>query len=169
MKKIFLCLCLLAAATCGFAQRLTSGTLKPLADEKKLNIEVDYTDALIDNLPVEDFAATRDNWELAQTELWGKFVATLNEKMIASNVSLLRCGHFEDAYTLVLRVEAIAHKGAMRATVDILDREGNVIATISNLKSDGGHIGSFYNLAGDGIRDAAERLVPVINRGRFAK
>jgi hypothetical protein len=44
-----------------------------------------------------------------------------------------------------------------------------VIATISNLKSDGGHIGSFYNLAGDGIRDAAERLVPVINRGRFAK
>jgi hypothetical protein len=162
MKKILLCLTLLCSLHLGYAQKLLSGSLAALEQETRLNVQIDYSEALLDNLTLEDFVLTHNNWELAQTELWGKLVENLNDKLSRRSLRMV-CGHFKDAYTLVLRVQVIDRRGNQRSLVDIRDREGNVIAVLQ-VSGDGGHIGSFYNLAGDGMEDVGDALGRYLRR-----
>jgi hypothetical protein len=156
MKKLLLLLALACCTGMGYAQKLVSGSLAALSHETRLNVEIDYSEAVLNNLTLDDFVATNDKWELAQTELWTKFVEKLNEGMSSRQPRLL-AGHNESGYTLVLHVLDIDKKGNQRSVVKIKDAAGNTIAEI-NANGDGGHFGSFYNLAGDGMKDIGERV-----------
>jgi hypothetical protein len=81
MKKLLLLLALACCTGMGYAQKLVSGSLAALSHETRLNVEIDYSEAVLNNLTLDDFVATNDKWELAQTELWTKFVEKLNEGM----------------------------------------------------------------------------------------
>jgi hypothetical protein len=156
MKQIILLLALIGSVGFGYAQKLQSGSLSALKNETRLNVKIDYSEAILNHLSIDDFVATADNWELAQTELWGKFVTNLNEEMSQRKVRLVG-GHFQDAYTMVLRVQEIDGRGNQQAFVDFIAPTGETIAVVS-VRGDGGHFGSFYNLAGDGMKDVGERL-----------
>jgi hypothetical protein len=167
MKKFIMLICLISFCTLGFAQKLISGSIDALAQETRLNVQIDYSEAIMDNLALDDFIATHSNWELAQTELWGKFVENLNERMSRRRLRILG-GHFANVYTLVLHVKEINRKGDQKSIVNILDPEGNSIAELE-VKGEGGHIGSFYNLAGDGMKSVGEILGKYIKtRGQWS-
>jgi hypothetical protein len=163
MKKFIMLICLISFYTLGYAQKLISGSIDALAQETRLNVQIDYSEAIMDKLPIDDFVATHVKWELAQTELWGKFVANLNDEVGGRGQFL--CGHYDHAYTLVLHVKSIDDRGNQRSVAEVLDREGNSIAQIQ-VKGEGGSIGSFYNLAGDGMKSVGESLGKFIRRSR---
>ncbi len=178
MKKIVLCFIIVLVATSAKCQKLESGSLEELRNEK-VNFVVDFSKAEIDLLSEEDFLKKkclvedegekwRDYWYGECADLFiSRFSAECNKKC-ANLIVSGRCptmGKFPDArYTAIYRLQEVDADGELDGKIEIVDKQTNqIVATIKKVHGDGRHWGSIENLISDGMDDAGERI------GRFFK
>lgn len=159
MKKIFAVIVSLAIASFAYAQKV-SGSFKPLAEEGRAKVEVDFSKALIHGMSETEFAKYETDWEKDKPEIIGQFVGGLQ----AGIKNLAALGNFPETHaTLNVSVLTISPKGDYMCDA-ILLVDGAEVARISNIYAKGGKIGTKLNLIKDGAEHTGKTAGKLIRR-----
>ncbi len=81
-----------------FAQKVVAGSLESLKNESKLNLEVDYSEAVIHGMGVKEFAEYEQDWEKDQPEIVGDIIEGIQDK-IGDDYILLSDGTTTSKYS----------------------------------------------------------------------
>jgi hypothetical protein len=165
MKKFFLLAGLLLCFLPSNAQKLVSGSLEPVFKEKKLNVVIDYSQAVIDGVKESSLlnvgGERAKDWIEGKDELLSKFLLAMLP-IVDQHVSV---GRFEDAkYTFTFYPKSIDEDGEVRGDAAVTDAEGNEVAVITKINGDGGRWGSFINLCGDSFTRAGTSVGKFMDR-----
>ena len=74
MRKVYLCAVFLLSIVSMHAQKITKGSFIVLANEKTVNVTIDYNDSKIDGVPFEAFLESENKWEEGYNEIMLKFI-----------------------------------------------------------------------------------------------
>lgn len=159
MKKILITALMFVCVCSSYAQKVTYGSFDVLANEREVCVKLDYTGAMIDDLPFDVFLETEDNWDKGNREILLKFIKEANKE----ESGILFLTKKETKYILVFKAISVSGRGTTIGYLNLLDNEDNIIAKTDNFKARGGRFGTHINLMGD----AAERLGEMV--GSFIK
>lgn len=161
MKRSLITLtCLCAFLTFSFAQKITEGSLKPLVDYGKAKVVLNFNDALIHGMTVNDFADYEKDWYVDQPIIWRKFISGMIKKC-----NSIRLGNEIDAEIYItVNVLSVSTKGDYKCEVFITNSQGDKIACISGLNARGGTFGSKLNLIKDGAEHTGVLLGKFLER-----
>ena len=148
----------LVAISC-YGQKLEQGSFDPLKGEKKIQVEFDYTDAIMKKMTYVDYVAQEANWETGKKEILMKFIIEFNTATKGKIVATTE----DTNYKLIFKVSEVEKRGDTEAVGSIVDAEGKVIATIKDIEAEGGKWGTHINLMGDAAQNMGAAL------GRFFK
>lgn len=155
MKKfVYLLVFLTAFSASAFSQKITSGTLDVLKSQPRVNINLDFSKAIIHGMSVEKFAEYERDWETDKPTIVSYFVGEASRYCTTVPIGLFP----EAAYTVNIRVQSINTKGNYVCEADVTSAAGDKIATIAGLEAKGGHVGSKLNLIKDGARHTGAKL-----------
>lgn len=153
-----------------YAQKLVSGNFAAIYSEKQIQVKFDYKDALIKELPLEDFleaeqsefsnkefADFNEEWEDMKKHHLTSFINSWNKK--AKDKDLPRLVRDESPILLTVVFGRLDRDGEGYGTYVFSDTQtGKELAQIS-FKCDGGGIfGSMKNLIGEASEDNAEKF-----------
>ena len=165
MKKIFATLLFSVAlfATAG-AQKIT-GTFAPLAKEARVQMNVDFSEALIMGMSEEEFADFEEDWIHDKVEIVSLFYDNANDVLGGSPV----VGNYkmDTEYTLDLVVRTVDVRGNYDCDLYLLrnlaDGSQEEVARADGVYARGGKIGTKLNLMKDGAKHTGKEL------GKFLK
>ena len=149
MKRVSILAVLLLSVISIHAQKVTKGSFSVLANEKTVNITIDYKDSKIDKVPFEAFLESEEKWEEGYKEIMSKFIKSVNQ-----NSNIIYTSKQATNYQLVFKAINVDEDGETSGNLLLLDKDGNVIAIAEKFNANGGRFGSQTNLMGD----ASERL-----------
>lgn len=160
MKKLG-AIVLMGMVTMGcYAQKLAEGSLDALKGESRMNVELDYSNAVLKGMSFKDYVAQEENWDKGVKEIKAKFVEEFNK----SNKGKITAGSFDNAkYTLRIDAIKVEKRGTTTADAYVVDAEGKTVAKITKLEGEGGKWGTHLNLMGDGATNMGAIL------GKFFK
>ncbi len=150
MKRISILAVILMSVISIHAQKVTKGSFGVLANEKTVNITIDYKDSKIDRMPFEAFLESEEKWEEGYKEIMLKFIKSLNQ----NSGGIIYSSKQTTDYQLVFKAINVDRDGETSGNLLLLDKDGNVIGFAEKFNANGGHFGSQTNLMGD----ASERL-----------
>lgn len=160
MKKLGAIVLMSLVAAGSYAQKLAEGSLEALKGESRINVEMNYTNAVLKGMSFKEYVAQEENWDKGVKEIQGKFVEEFNK----SSKGKITAGSFENAkYTLRIDAIKVEKRGATTADAYIVDAEGKTVAKITKVEGDGGAWGTHLNLMGDGATNMGAQL------GKFLK
>lgn len=132
-----------------------------LQDQKKLDIEINYTEASLCSMEEDAFipfieSETDEPWSLISGKWMSKFTSECNDELEGHS---LLVGAFPKAgYKIVVNVDLIDKKGRFVATVQFVEKETGTVMATKDIDAKGGHFGTINNLIGDGHEHAGEAL-----------
>ena len=147
------------------AQKLTSGSLEDVFDQETLNVDFDFSKAVIDGMKESALlnigGERASDWQRDKNEICSKFLIA----MYGQTKDFIEIGHYPDAqYTLVFIPASFDDDGEVRGSAHVVNNEGEVIATIEKINGDGGRWGSFTNLCGDAMERAGDEVGSLLQR-----
>lgn len=150
MKKLLLSLLLtIASISSVSAQLLVEGSLTPLRKADRVNIKIDFSEAMIHGMSESAFAKYETDWEVDKPVIIGYFLSEARQKC----GDLINLGSYENADCEIrVSVISINEKGNYVCEANVYDSEGTVIAKIKDISAKGGHFGTKLNLIKDGAR-----------------
>lgn len=169
MKKLLLLLLVLTTLPT-YGQKILEGSLPSLVGETKINVELDLTEARIDNKAIPDWLEYRQSEQPeynAKQELETEFIPTIKGEILkAVNDKLDRYGAFaitngSAKYTLLICPVSITKKGSNKNVCSILDENRKVLVKFAASGS-GGHVGSMDNLFGDGYESSGKKIASFV-------
>ena len=112
--------------------------MKPLDDYGKAKVVLNFNNALIHGMTVNDFADYEKDWYVDQPIIWRKFISGMVKKC-----NSIRLGNEIDAeISITVNVLSVSTKGDYKCEVFITNNQGDKIACISGLNARGGTFGS---------------------------
>lgn len=156
MKKLNL-FTLLLVAQISLAQ---SSDLSLLKEEKRINLQFDYSSANINGHTEEEFAKIEADWYKDRPRYEGRFRSDFANTIKPKNVML---GDFADSkFTMKIVVEQVQKNGTVNATVEVL--EGKNVVAKTEMTGKGGVFGTFLNLFGDGLGDLGKNIAKILKK-----
>ncbi len=153
MKKFFV-LFLLCLPLVAYSQKITSGSLNVLKNQAKVNLELDFSQAIIHGMNEDDFEIYERDWNRDKPQVIAYFTAEASDRC-----DKIAIGRFPDAeYTLKIIVLRINTSGDFTCAGELHNKSNEVVATITGISDKGGRIGSKLNLIKDGAKHTGERL-----------
>lgn len=153
MKKLFV-LFLLCIPLVGYSQKLTSGSLEVLKNQARVNIELDFSQAVIHGMSEDDFDIYERDWSRDKDQVKTIFMIEASDR--CTNLVI---GHFPEVeYTIKVVVLRINTQGDFTCMGELRNKSGEVLATITGISDKGGRFGSKLNLIKDGAKHTGERL-----------
>ena len=151
------------------AQKIELGTLAFLNGENEINLIMDYSDAILNNINVQKYKNQKeDNWGPGwdgetRIFLFEKFVLKFNFKLGVKYK--IMAGDFPNAnYTATVKVLRIERNGQTTGKLTFTKKDSNDVLSIITFVSEGGKYGTFENLAGDGSQEAGSILGEFIRK-----
>lgn len=169
IRKIIISLLLMLSYGCGRAQQVTQGTISSLTGVHAVTVEYDFSNALVDGIPLNDYIeisqltegdSYRQEFEQEKKEIIADFIEEFND----TNCPILLTISTNPAVSMLIQVKSISRNGNT-ITCDYTFKEkssGHILAEIALTAKDG-RCGSFSNLMGDAFEEAGKKL------GKFIK
>ena len=150
MKKCILSLLFVIAAVSSVsAQLLVDGSLTPLIKADRVNVKIDFSEALIHGMSETAFSSYEKDWDVDKPVIIGYFLSEAKQKC----GDLINLGTYENADCEIrVNVISINEKGNYVCEADVYDAAGNVIAKIKDISAKGVHFGTKLNLIKDGAK-----------------
>ncbi len=160
MKKLG-AIVLMGMVTMGcYAQKLAEGSLDALKGESRMNVELNYSNAVLKGMSFKDYVAQEENWDKGVKEIQAKFVEEFN----SASKGKITVGSFDNTkYTLRIDAIKVEKRGTTTADAVIVDAEGKTVAKLTKIEGEGGKWGTHLNLMGDGATNMGAIL------GKFFK
>ena len=153
MKKLFV-LFLFCLPILGYAQKVTNGSLKVLKGQARVNLEIDFSQAVIHGMSEDDFAVYERDWFRDKDQVIAFFRIEA-----AESCDKIAIGPFPEAeYTIKVSVLRINTKGDFTCIGELQNKSGEVLASITGISDQGGRFGSKLNLIKDGAKHTGERF-----------
>ena len=153
MRKYFI-LFLLCLPLAGYSQKVTSGSLKILKNQARVNLELDFSQAVIHGMSEDDFDIYERDWSRDKDQIKAFFMIAASDR--CTNLII---GPFPEAeYTLRVIVLRINTQGDFTCIGELRNKSGDVLATITGISDKGGRFGSKLNLIKDGAKHTGERF-----------
>lgn len=160
MKKLFITVSILVLVSIsGFAQKIQEGSLNAIKGCDKINLEVDYSSAIIHGRTEADFAIYEEDWYKDKPGI----IELIREGIEDKNQKITITYNFKSIPTIRVIVDKITSKGDTNCHAEIIDAEGSVVCKIVNIFGEGGTFGTNLNLIKDGSSSVGECL------GKFLK
>ena len=143
------------------AQQVSQGSLGVLRGVGRANLEVDYSEAVIQGMTEADYAAYETEWLKDKPSIIMKFVDEFNK--VQDNLAI---GLLPDVkYTCVLKVLNVTREGDIRAEFYVTETStGDHLAEVTGIKAKGGRFGTGLNLMGDGMKNLGKGLGRFVNK-----
>ncbi len=164
MKKLVLIVTMCLFSTFALAQIPEPGSLDFLKDHKSVKVEVDYSQAIINNMDYETRCEQDPDWKKNENEVTGRFISALSQELSSHNLMISK----KSDLVLVVKLTRIDEDGECYANAEFQDLEGNVLGVLKGLNGDGGKWGSLTNLASDGMEELAKDVGSVLNKYKRA-
>ena len=146
------------------AQKIT-GSFAPLAKEARVQMNVDFSEALIMGMSEEEFADFEEDWTHDKVEIVSLFSDNANDVLDGSPV----IGNYklDTEYTLDLVVRTVDVRGNYDCDLylihNLADGRQEEVARAEGVYARGGKIGTKLNLMKDGAKHTGKEL------GKFLK
>lgn len=137
------------------AQRVTEGSFRSLKGETTVQVAIDYSEAMIKGMTLEDYAVYEERWEQGKKEILVKFVDELNDRMQGRMVATISN---KPRYLLVAHVVYVDGDGNTQGYITLQDANGKTVAKAVGFRGKGGKFGTHINLMGDGIESFAKSV-----------
>lgn len=161
MKRFWLLALLFLPITVS-AQKITSGDLKFLKNETRLNTIIDFSKAQLVGDPEGGRTKLEAFLALDSTYLIQRFYDGVADELEGRYFLV---GNQPDArYEAVIQVQQVAEKGKTWSMVEFSNRETKEVLCTVQLMGNGGHFGTFLNLWGDGLRDSGESFGELLRK-----
>ena len=147
---------MILCSACIFAQKVTKGSFSVLANEKTVNVKIDYTESKIDKVPFEVFLELENKWDEAYHGIMSKFIIEANKNSDGIQYFMKK----NENYQLVFKAISVSKYGSTTGNLLLLDKNENVIGVAEGFEAQGGRYGSQTNL----MSDASEELGKIIAR-----
>lgn len=145
---------------CGLINAMAGG-LDFLKNEKFININISYSEAIIAGFEEADILSFEQDWEKDQPRLYAKFheyfCRAMKDKLIGGKISKAN-------YTLEVRPLDIKRNGDMKAYFVIIDKQGVEKFRSKSYNAEGGRFGSFLNLVGDGMQSLGKKTASLLKK-----
>lgn len=152
--KLLFILFLFGLTQVAFSQKVTSGSLKILKDQARVNLEIDFSEASIHGMSEDDFAVYERDWNRDKEQIISHFRIEA-----AESCDKVIIGPYPDAeYTIKVIVLRINTKGDFTCIGELRNKSGEVLASISGISDTGGRVGSKLNLIKDGAKHTGEKF-----------
>ena len=150
MKKFYLIIVfVLMNISVLFAQRVTEGSLSPLKGQHKVNLEFDFSQAVMHGMDEEHFRTYEEDWDEDKPEAVG-LLSGEAAKRCNNNFYL---GQFSNTdFSIKIIVREISTQGSFRCDGALIDKEGKQLAFFTGFHGRGGKCGSKLNLIKDGAK-----------------
>lgn len=169
MKKLVLFVVLSFATSLVFAQK--NSELEFLKSENKISVRLDFSEALMAGMPIEDFkeyipvhydGKTFDYY--LYPYLLDKFVSEFNDEMMEHKGKVIYVTPKLSAskYLIEIKVYMMNRNGDTNANVSFVESETNEVLVSKEYRVKGGRIGTVLNLMGDGMKNLAEVVVKYV-------
>lgn len=137
---------------------MIAGELSFLKGEQYLNVEIDYSEALIGGYEESNILEYEEDWENDKPTLYRKFIDEFSDILkthIAGKISKAN-------YTVIVKTLEIRNNGNMKAYFVISDTNERTVYRSETYSAKGGRFGSFLNLVGDGMESLGKRTASII-------
>ena len=130
MKKKVLIMLFMVIAASSYAQNVTKNNFPKNMKGARMNLKMDFSDALICGMSEEEFSNYEKDWEEDKPTIVRNFRSGANVGIGKS----YKIGDYRDAkYTIVIKVNTITDDGYIICDADIIDSSGNVYFTVEEL------------------------------------
>ncbi|MDO4462692.1 MAG: hypothetical protein Q4C30_09440 [Bacteroidia bacterium] len=146
---------LIMISTTSFAQKIVSGSLSSLKGESILNVEVDYSEAMIHGMGEADFAVVEQDWYVDKPEIISYIIEYMQDEL-GNKISVGKTSGAN--YTLVVLPQSIRRKGDTISRAILKDKDGNELCEIDKIEAEGGTFGTKLNLIKDGAKETGTVL-----------
>lgn len=159
MKKVISLLLLAVVFTTAYAQKVT-GDFRPLKDQVRARLIVDFSDAIIMGMTLEEFADYEEDWEHDKIEVFSLVYNYANEELERTLV----VGNYNNdtEYVLHLMVRTIDVRGDYDSDLYLIhnfaDGRKETIGKVEGLFARGGRFGTKLNLMKDGAEHTGTAL-----------
>ena len=165
MKRILILVLLLVAPIFVFAQKLNdSKNLGAIADETKLDLIIDFSEASILGVDFEDWVTGEPDWEQSYSTIRVKFMQAFNSSADKGKKPHKVGNAPNSNYVVYVKVQKVKDDWSeVHALVSVKNRDGEVIFADS-IKGEQGRFGSVANLMGDAMEDMGWKVGRLIFR-----
>jgi len=129
-KNLIICFLLICFCANLSAQTITKNSLPKDLQEVRMNLQMDFSQAVIFGMSEEDFAEYEKDWYHDKQSVISKFKT-------GANISLGKSswiGNYKNAlYTVKVIVNTITDEGFIICDVDIINKQGQVLFHIDHL------------------------------------
>ena len=156
MKKITTALLFMLTLALGAnAQVFTYGSMDVLSNANYVNLEVDFSKAVIHGMDEKEFSSYEPDYKKDKPGIVGLIYDYAQRKCSG----LIHIGQYEDAeYTLLCTINRVSAKGNFECELKLVDSKGKMIAHVENIKGKGGVFGTKLNLMKDGAESTGKAI-----------
>lgn len=161
LKNIILVVSLMLTSATLHAQKVASGDIKCLQDQTAVNLDVDFSNCMIVDVPATVKMSSEPNWEKGVSEISARF-----------SRGSIRYGFYindksDSRYTLIYHLATIDDDQDTTGTIEVRDNTtGTTVAVIEKANGKAGHFGSFFNLLGDAFENLGKKIGKLIKAGK---
>jgi len=161
MRRVLFIIFALTTSLFTFGQATVNGSFEELKNVSKINLEIDFSNAIIHGMTEKDFSIYEKDWYKDQPEIYHALREPMQDKL----KDRLCVGKLiESPYKIKVCVSSINNYGDYHCYAVITNNTGNTIATISKIKGAGGVFGSKLNLIKDGAKSVGKILGDILKR-----
>ena len=130
MKKKVLIMLFMVIAASSYAQNVTKNNLPKNIKGARMNLRMDFSDALICGMSEDEFSRYEKDWEEDKPTIVRNFRSGVNVGIGKS----YKVGDYKDSkYTIRVKVNTITDDGYIICDADIIDDGGNVYFTVKEV------------------------------------
>ena len=112
------------------AQTVTKNTLPKNLKGIRMNLKIDFSDAMICGMSEEEFSKYEKDWEEDKPKIVSKFMTGANLGVGKS----YKIGHYSNtSYIIMIKINTITDEGFIICDAKILDNEGNAQFIVESL------------------------------------
>lgn len=161
MKRFILCILLILPLALS-AQKIKSGSLAFLKEEKSLNIVFDVSKARMIGSSNESESMVIPLWNADSTLLIKRFYYGVKDEM---EKRYFLYGDVPEAnYKAVFHIQQVGNDGTVYSLVEFSPNNGDEILCTVEMIGKGGRFGTFLNLFGDGLEELGEAMGKLLKK-----
>jgi len=159
MKRLLSVILILTISLTALAQKMSdSKNLAAVADEQKIDLNIDFSNASILGVDFEDWVTGEPDWDQSYSEIRVKFIQAFNSIADRGRHPHRAGSAPNSSYLLHIKIEKVKDDGSeVHALVCVENKEGNTIYEKS-MKGEQGRFGSVANLMGDAMEDLGYKV-----------
>ncbi len=144
------------------AQKIKSGSLAFLKEEKSLNIIFDVSKARMMGASNESESMIIPLWNTDSTLLMKRFYYGVKDEL---EKRYFIFGDVPEAnYKAVFHIQQVGNDGTVYSVVEFSPNKGDEILCTVEMVGNGGRLGTFLSLVGDGFDDLGETMGKLLKR-----